>query len=134
MVAKGGDACELGILIFVIFAGLLTVAVLFYGGSSAQANEGAVQGFCAGTSQTRMIPAQTLVPRYGDPVFMHPPTSAGGFGDFGLLPLPTSELLNPSSAPAPFAPSSADGLGRAILSTGAGSGLEEAFPDPLRKK
>jgi hypothetical protein len=115
--ASRGDS-DVAILGFLVIAGIVALSVLFANQGSRYA---AMQpGFGPNQirpGQTRMIPAQTLITRGGEPA---PATKE--FGDFGVLPVPSSPLL---------AASDLAGVGKGDVGYGS---LDEAFPDPLRRR
>lgn len=159
MTVRGGATrgeSDLVVMAFVVIAGLVAMTVLFAGRGPGYID--GAPGFGAGQvrpGQARMIPAQTLIAplRHTDskgfPFMGHPAStsawasaSASGsasasaslpvskeFGDFGVLPMPSSALL---------AASDLAGVGRGASGGGASGGgsygsLDEAFPDPLRR-
>lgn len=117
MSVRGGGVSrgesDLAVMAFVVVAGIVAIAVLFARRGPGYAEM--MPGYGANQirpAQARMVPGQTLMA----------PMPAKEFGDFGVLPVPSSPLL---------AASDLAGVGRG--SSGLGS-LDEAFPDPLRKR
>jgi hypothetical protein len=124
--AAGRGDSDIVVLSFVVIAGVIALSVLFASPGPGYAS--GQRGFGASritASQARMVPAQTLITP--SPV---PAQVTRDFGDFGILPMPSSPLL---------AASDLAGVGRGASGGGrAGEGnygsLDEAFPDPLRGK
>lgn len=113
MSARSRGESDLVVMAFVVVAGLIATTVLFARSGPASLLGGVGYGRNQITpAQVRMVPGQTLMA----------PMPPKEFGDFGVLPVPSSPLLAAS-----------DLAGVARGASGAGA-LDEAFPDPLRRR
>ncbi len=123
--ASSGES-DIVVLAFVVIAGIVALSALF--ASRGQGYDAAGQpGFGANQirpGQTRMVPGQTLLTPVGASTSTASPAMKE-FGDFGVLPMPSSPLL---------AASDLAGVGRGNAGGGSFGSLDEAFPDPLRRR